>query len=46
LDSTRCNGKIGKCNGSKSRTCKRDYRDVSISELPSVILITQEYVNL
>jgi hypothetical protein len=31
-DSTRCNGKIGRCNGRKTRSCKRDYSDVSSND--------------
>jgi hypothetical protein len=31
LDSTRCNGKIGRCNGRKTRYSKRDYSDVSVN---------------
>jgi hypothetical protein len=46
-DSTRCNGKIGRCNGRKTRSCKRDYSDVSTNYSSSVIWkITREYLNL
>jgi hypothetical protein len=46
-DSTRCNGKIGRCNGRKTRSCKRDYSDVSSNDSSSVIWkITREYLNL
>jgi hypothetical protein len=31
LDSTRCNGKIGRRNGKKTRSSKRDYTNVSIT---------------
>jgi hypothetical protein len=37
LYSTRCNGKIGRCNGRKTRYYKRDYSDVSINGSSSVI---------
>jgi hypothetical protein len=47
LDSTRCNGNIGRCNGRKTRLCKRDYSDVSSNDSSSVIWkITREYLNL
>jgi hypothetical protein len=47
LDSTRCNGKIGRCNGRKTRSCKRDYSDVSSNDSSSVIWkITLDYLNL
>jgi hypothetical protein len=47
LDSTRCNGKLGRCNGRKTRSCKRDYSDVSSIDSSSVIWkITREYLNL
>jgi hypothetical protein len=47
LDSTRCNGKIGRCNGRKTRSCKRDYSYVSSNDSSSVIWkITREYLNL
>jgi hypothetical protein len=37
LDSTRCNGKIGPCNGRKTRSFKRDNSDVSSNDSSSVI---------
>jgi hypothetical protein len=46
LDSTRCNGKMGRCNGKKTRFSKRDYSDVSIDDSSSVIWkITREHLN-
>jgi hypothetical protein len=53
LDSTRCNGKIGRCNGNigrcngrKTGYSKRDYKDVSMNGSSSVIWkITREYFN-
>jgi hypothetical protein len=40
-------GILGTQNGRKTRTCKRDYRDVSNNESPSVIWkITRECLNL
>jgi hypothetical protein len=46
LDSTRCNGKIGRCNGKKTRSSKRDYSDVSINYSSSVTRkITREGLN-
>jgi hypothetical protein len=45
-DYTRCNGKIGRCNGRRTRSCKRDYSDVSSNDSSSVIWkITREYLN-
>jgi hypothetical protein len=32
LDSKRYKGKIGRCNGRKTRSCKRDYSDVSSTD--------------
>jgi hypothetical protein len=46
-DSTRCNGKIGRCDGNKKRTFKMDYSDVSSNDPSSVISkITRECLNL
>jgi hypothetical protein len=46
LDSTRCNGNIGRCNGRKTSCSKRDYSDVSFNGSSSVIWkITREYLN-
>jgi hypothetical protein len=46
LYSTRCNGKIGRCNGKKTRSSKRDFSDVSINDSSKVIWkITREYLN-
>jgi hypothetical protein len=47
LDSKRFNGKIGRCNGRKTRSCSWDYSDVSSNDSSSVIWnITREYLNL
>jgi hypothetical protein len=47
LDSTRCNGKIGRCDGNKKRTFKMDYSDVSSNDSSIVISkITREYLTL
>jgi hypothetical protein len=46
LDSTRCNGKIGSCNGRKTRSSKKNYSDLSVNDSSSVIRnITREYLN-
>jgi hypothetical protein len=46
LDSTRCDGKIGRCNRRKTRYYKRDFSDVSINDSSSEIWkITREYLN-
>jgi hypothetical protein len=46
LDSTRCNGKIGRCSERKTMYSKRYYSDVSINGSSSVIWkITREYLN-